>query len=79
MQIPMVISIWDDEYGISVSNKEQTTKQNISEALMGFQRTDSEQGFEIMRVKGWDYPALIKTYEYASRTAEKNMYQFWFM
>ena len=72
MQIPMVISIWDDGYGISVSNKEQTTKQNISEALMGFQRTDSEQGFEIMRVKGWDYPALIKTYEYASRTARED-------
>ena len=51
MQIPMVISIWDDEYGISVSNKEQTTKQSISEALMGFQRTDSEQGFEIISVK----------------------------
>ena len=69
MQIPMVISIWDDEYGISVSNKEQTTKQSISEALKGFQRTDSDEGFEIICVKGWDYPALIQTYEYASRIA----------
>ena len=69
MQIPMVISIWDDEYGISVSNKEQTTKQSISEALKGFQRTDSDEGFEIICVKGWDYPALIQTYEYASRVA----------
>ena len=46
---------------------------------MGFQRTDSEQGFEIMRVKGWDYPALIKTYEYASRIAREDHVQFWFM
>ena len=36
LQVPMVVSIWDDGYGISVSNEEQTTKQNISEALKVF-------------------------------------------
>jgi TPP-dependent pyruvate/acetoin dehydrogenase alpha subunit len=65
----MVISVWDDGYGISVSNKDQTTKQSISEALKGFQRTENEDGFEILTVKGWDYLALIETYAYASKIA----------
>jgi len=30
LQVPMVISIWDDEYGISVHAKHQTTKEDIS-------------------------------------------------
>ena len=69
LQVPMVISIWDDGYGISVSNKDQTTKQSISEALQGFQRTDTEKGLEIIRVKGWDYLALIEAYEKAATLA----------
>ncbi len=69
LQVPMVISIWDDGYGISVSNKDQTTKESISEALQGFQRTDTEKGLEIIRVKGWDYLALIKAYEKAATLA----------
>ena len=69
LQVPMVVSIWDDGYGISVSNEEQTTKQNISEALKGFQRTDSEKGFEILSVNGWDYLSLIETYDFASKIA----------
>ena len=71
MQVPMVISVWDDEYGISVSNKDQTTKESISEALKGFQRTESEKGFEIIKVKGWDYLALIEAYDTASKIARK--------
>ncbi|MDA8644249.1 thiamine pyrophosphate-dependent enzyme [Flavobacteriaceae bacterium] len=71
LQVPMVISVWDDGYGISVSNKDQTTKQSISEALKGFQRTQSKIGFEILTVKGWDYLALIETYAYASKIARK--------
>ena len=67
----MVISVWDDEYGISVSNKDQTTKESISEALKGFQRTESEKGFEIIKVKGWDYLALIEAYDTASKIARK--------
>ena len=65
LQIPFAISIWDDGYGISVSRKYQTTKNNISDALSGMQRTDEVPGYEIFKVKGWDYPSLVETYERA--------------
>ena len=61
--IPMIVSIWDDGYGISVSNEHQVTKGNISELLKGFQREQkSKQGYDIYTVKAWDYPALCETY-----------------
>jgi pyruvate/2-oxoglutarate/acetoin dehydrogenase E1 component/TPP-dependent pyruvate/acetoin dehydrogenase alpha subunit len=66
LQVPMVMSIWDDEYGISVHAKYQTTKENISEILKGFQREENANGFEIIRVKGWDYPGLIDAYQKAA-------------
>jgi pyruvate/2-oxoglutarate/acetoin dehydrogenase E1 component/TPP-dependent pyruvate/acetoin dehydrogenase alpha subunit len=66
LQVPMVMSVWDDEYGISVHAKYQTTKENISEILKGFQRTETEKGYEIFTVNGWDYPSLIATYQKAS-------------
>lgn len=69
LQVPMVTSVWDDEYGISVHAKYQTTKENISEILKGFQRNEDEKGFEIIRVKGWDYPELVTAYERASQIA----------
>ena len=65
LQVPMLISIWDDEYGISVPQEFHTTKGSISKALAGLQRTDTEKGFEIITVKGWDYPALIDAYQKA--------------
>src|SRR5699024_4238168 len=72
MQVPMVISVWDDGYGISVPKKYQTTKESISEALSGFQRKDeNSSGYEIFTVKGWDYPALIETYEKVSQLVRK--------
>ena len=71
LQVPMVMSVWDDEYGISVHAKHQTTKENISEILKGFQRTEEEEGFEIMRVMGWDYAALIETYQRAGALARE--------
>ncbi|NCP53050.1 MAG: transketolase, partial [Flavobacteriales bacterium] len=71
LQVPMIISIWDDEYGISVHAKHQTTKENISEILKGFQRNKKEKGYEILRVKGWDYANLIETYQEASAIARK--------
>lgn len=71
MQIPMVISVWDDDYGISVPAKYQTTKENISEILKGFQRDENGKGFEIFKVKGWDYEALCKVYEKAENIARK--------
>ena len=69
LQVPMVISIWDDEYGISVHAKHQTTKENISKILKGFQRDEIDKGYEILNVKGWDYVDLINCYEKAGRIA----------
>ena len=69
LQVPMVMSVWDDQYGISVHARYQTTKENISEILKGFQRDKNGKGYEILRVKGWDYVELIKTYQKASKIA----------
>jgi pyruvate/2-oxoglutarate/acetoin dehydrogenase E1 component/TPP-dependent pyruvate/acetoin dehydrogenase alpha subunit len=71
LQVPMVISVWDDDYGISVPAEFHTTKHSISKALAGLQRTADEKGFEILTVKGWDYPALIETYRKAEEFARK--------
>ena len=67
LQVPMLISIWDDDYGISVPKEFHTIRGSISAALEGFGRTDNMPGFEILKVKGWDYEGLIETYQ----TAEK--------
>ncbi len=72
LQVPMVMSVWDDEYGISVHAKYQTTKENISEILKGFQKDEDTNGYEILVVNGWDYVALVEAYEKASRLARKN-------
>ena len=71
LQVPMVISVWDDEYGISVHAKDQTTKESISEILKGFQRDEHVKGYEMLKVKGWDYAALIDTYLIASKIARE--------
>ncbi len=71
LQVPMVMSVWDDEYGISVHAKHQTTKENISEILKGFQRTNDANGYEIIRVNGWDYAALIDVYQKAAKIARE--------
>lgn len=65
LQVPMAISIWDDDYAISVPAELQTTKGDISEILKGFQREDGTNGYEIFKVRGWDYVALCETYERA--------------
>jgi 2-oxoisovalerate dehydrogenase E1 component len=67
LQIPMLTSVWDDAYGISVPQEFHTTKSSISKALAGLQRTETEKGFEIIKVRGWDYPALIEAYQAAER------------
>ena len=69
LQIPMVMSIWDDGYGISVHAKHQTTKENISEILKGFQRDDNNKGYEIITVNGWDYANLVSVYRKAAEIA----------
>ena len=71
LQVPMVISVWDDQYGISVPAKYQTTKESISEILKGFQRDENSNGYEIIVVKGWDYPELIKAYDKAGKIARE--------
>ncbi|RAU83381.1 alpha-ketoacid dehydrogenase subunit alpha/beta [Pontibacter arcticus] len=72
LQIPMLVSVWDDGYGISVPAEYQTTKGSISEILAGFQRNSKEeQGYEIFKVKGWDYAALCEAYEAAVRVCRE--------
>ena len=66
MQVPMLISIWDDEYGISVHAKHQTTKQNLTAILSGFKTDKFGKGIELITVNGWDYPALMNAYKKAS-------------
>ncbi|PZD79306.1 thiamine pyrophosphate-dependent enzyme [Mesonia sp. K7] len=66
MQVPMVVSVWDDAYGISVPAKYQTTKENISEILKGFQRDEENDGYEIIKVCGWNYAELVEAYQKAS-------------
>jgi len=62
-QLPLAVNVWDDGWGISVSNKYQTTKQNISEALKGFANNKHGKGYEIYHSKGWDYAHLCNTYQ----------------
>lgn len=72
LKAPAIISIWDDEYGISVPNKYQIVKENLSEILSGFQRTeDSETGYDIYTVPGWNYPAMVETYQKAAKIARE--------
>lgn len=66
LQVPMLMSVWDDEYGISVPKEYHTTKGSISKVLSGFKRTKKEKGYEIFTVKGWDYEALFETYQKAA-------------
>jgi pyruvate/2-oxoglutarate/acetoin dehydrogenase E1 component/TPP-dependent pyruvate/acetoin dehydrogenase alpha subunit len=67
LQIPMLVSVWDDHYGISVPAEYQTTKQSISALMAGLQREGpGQEGFEIYVVRGWDYPALLDTYQKAA-------------
>lgn len=71
LQVPMVMSVWDDGYGISVPREYQTTKGSISEALSGMQRTENSKGYEIFVTKGWDYAHLCETYEKAVDLARR--------
>jgi pyruvate/2-oxoglutarate/acetoin dehydrogenase E1 component/TPP-dependent pyruvate/acetoin dehydrogenase alpha subunit len=72
LQVPMIVSVWDDGYGISVPIEYQTTKGSISKALAGLQRNEDGDGIEIMTVHGWDYPALVETYQRAAKVSREN-------
>ena len=70
LQVPMIVSIWDDGYGISVPTQNQRAKADIAEMLSGFQRTEGQhQGCEIIQVKAWDYPSLLDAYARAEHFA----------
>ncbi len=71
LQVPVILAVWDDEYGISVTNDRQITKSSISKALAGFQRDDNDNGFEIFTVKGWDYENLLNTFSKAAEIARE--------
>jgi pyruvate/2-oxoglutarate/acetoin dehydrogenase E1 component/TPP-dependent pyruvate/acetoin dehydrogenase alpha subunit len=71
LQVPLLMSVWDDGFGISVHKKYQTTKESISEVLSGFQRTKEKNGYEIFTVKAWDYEGLKKTYAKAAKIARE--------
>jgi len=72
LRSPMVLSIWDDGYGISVPNEHQVTKGDVGELLEGFRKTDGGSGYRIYRVRGWDYPALLETYRDAVEGARRD-------
>jgi pyruvate/2-oxoglutarate/acetoin dehydrogenase E1 component/TPP-dependent pyruvate/acetoin dehydrogenase alpha subunit len=67
LQVPMLVAVWDDGYGISVPQEYHTAKESISKALAGFQRTETEKGVEIFTVRGWDYEGLISTFQRAEQ------------
>jgi 2-oxoisovalerate dehydrogenase E1 component len=71
LQIPMLVSVWDDHYGISVPAEYHTTKSNISKVLGGFRRNNAEKGYEIYTVKGWDYADLLATYQKAEKVCRE--------
>tara|TARA_Y100000589_G_scaffold61065_1_gene52144 strand:- start:2484 stop:4865 length:2382 start_codon:yes stop_codon:yes gene_type:complete len=71
LQVPMIISIWDDEWGISVSSKYHTTKENIYEVLKGFETSEEKKGITLLNVKGWDIENLYKTYAEAEEICRK--------
>ncbi len=62
LQVPMAISVWDDQWGISVPTKLQTTKGNISELLSGFKKEKDTNGLMIFEATCFDYPRLVETY-----------------
>jgi 2-oxoisovalerate dehydrogenase E1 component len=66
LQVPMLMSVWDDGYGISVPKKYQTTKESISEVLKGLQRDKNKPGYEMFKAKGWNYAELCGVYEKAA-------------
>lgn len=72
LQVPMVLSVWDDGYGISVPNELQMAKSSVSQALAGMQATEAAPGLDIHMVPGWDYPQLREVYRAAAERARRD-------
>ena len=78
LKVPVVLSVWDDRYGISVPNEYQMVKGSISAILEGFRRDPGKRnGYDIYRVRAWDYPALISIYREAAETARREHVHPW--
>ena len=81
LRAPLLMSIWDDDYGISVHNEHQIVKEDLSALLAGFGRAPNgnaapeegkhNQGYDLYNVKGWDYPTLCDTYLKAARVVRR--------
>ncbi len=71
LQVPLAVFVWDDGYGISVPKKYQTTKASVSDALSGMQKTENTNGFNIYKVKGWDYAGMCEVFEEGIRFARE--------
>ena len=72
LQVPMIMSIWDDGYGISVPTHNQRAKEDLSEILAGFQRKEGDkQGCEVIQIRAWDYPMLLEAYARAEQLARE--------
>lgn len=71
LQVPLAVFVWDDGYGISVPKKFQTTKGSVSDALSGMQKTEGSNGFNIYKVKGWDYAGMCEVFEEGIRFARE--------
>jgi 2-oxoisovalerate dehydrogenase E1 component len=69
LQVPVILAVWDDEYGISVPNKYQTTKSSISKAMAGFQRNEDGEGLEIITARGWNYVEIVQAFQKAEKLA----------
>ncbi len=73
LQLPLVMAIWDDDYGISVPKEYHTTRSDLSLALAGFQRSgDNDKGFELATVVGWDYLALCEAFAVSAQLAREH-------
>ena len=66
-QVPLVVAVWDDGYGISVPKELQTTKGSISKILKGFQKKKKDaNGINLYEVDGWDYASLCVAFDQAT-------------
>ena len=71
-QVPLVMIVWDDGFGISVPVEFQTTKASISRAMEGFLRDEEDRGMDMYTAKAWDYTQLCVTFDKAISKARKD-------
>jgi 2-oxoisovalerate dehydrogenase E1 component len=73
LQVPVLLAIWDDGYGISVPNELQIVKADIANLLDGFQRRDDgKPGIAIHKARGWDYLQLCDVFCTVAEDVRRN-------